>query len=52
MCTRTLSINFICSVVTVTAHEEVTAILGQAVVSANRHQEIDILKLIVISPRC
>ena len=36
----------------VTAHDEVTAILGQAVVSGYRHQEIYILKLIEISPRC
>ena len=32
--------------------QEVTAILGQAVVSANRHQGIYTLKLIEISPRC
>lgn len=33
MCIRPLSINFICSVVMVTGREEVTAILGQAVIS-------------------
>ena len=52
MCTSAVSINFICSVVMVTANEEVTAILGQVAVSANRHQGIYILKLIEISPRC
>ena len=46
MCTRALSINFIRTVVMVTAHEEVTAILGQAVVSGNRHQEIYVLKFL------
>ena len=36
----------------VTAYEEVTATLGQAVVSGNQQQEIYILKLIEISLRC